>query len=117
MRGKDTRGPTALLKSAMKIDQASFQATLLNVKFHPSAMKTTEDLRKLSMLIRTYFIEGGKHIQFNVVNRETLTDAQEHPESHGDLVVRIAGYSAYFVQLDKVMQDEIVARTEHDWVG
>ncbi|MFC1533297.1 glycyl radical protein [Thermodesulfobacteriota bacterium] len=113
MRGMDTHGPTTLLKSALKIDQVPFQATLLNMKFHPSALKTTEDLRKLSYLIRTYFGSGGKHIQFNVVNRDTLLDAQKRPEEYSDLVVRIAGYSAYFVELGKAMQDEIIGRSEH----
>jgi pyruvate formate-lyase/glycerol dehydratase family glycyl radical enzyme len=112
-QGKDTHGPTALLRSAMTINQVPFQATLLNMKFHPSALKTTEDLRKLSDLIKTYFSAGGKHIQFNVVNKDTLLDAQKHPERHRDLIVRVAGYSAYFVSLDKAVQDEIIARTEH----
>jgi pyruvate-formate lyase len=114
MRGMDTCGPTAVIKSAMKIDQDSYQATLLNMKFHPSAMKSTEDLRKLSDLIKTYFNSGGKHIQFNVVGRETLLKAQQEPAEHRDLVVRVAGYSAYFVQLGKAIQDEVIGRTEYD---
>jgi formate C-acetyltransferase len=113
MRGRDTHGPTALLKSAMKIDQRPYQSTLLNMKFHPSALKSTEDLKKLSSLIKTYFSFGGKHIQFNVVNKETLLDAQRHPENYRDLVVRVAGYSAYFIQLGKAIQDEIIERTEY----
>jgi formate C-acetyltransferase len=113
MRGMDTHGPTAVIKSAMKIDQVPYQATLLNMKFHPSALKGTEDLRKLSSLIKTYFSFGGKHIQFNVVNRQTLLDAQKHPENYRDLIVRVAGYSAYFVQLGQAVQDEIIGRTEH----
>lgn len=117
MRGMDTHGPLASLKSAAKIDQVPFQSTLLNSKFHPSALKTTEDLRKLSHLIRTYFSMGGKHIQFNVVSREKLIDAQKHPENYRDLVVRMAGYSAYFVQLSKVTQDDIIARTEHQSIA
>jgi formate C-acetyltransferase len=114
MRGRDTHGPTAVIKSAVKIDQVPYQATLLNMKFHPSALQTTGDLRKLSDLIRTYFSLGGKHIQFNVVSRETLLDAQKHPENYRDLIVRVAGYSAYFVQLGKTIQDEIVGRMEHE---
>jgi formate C-acetyltransferase len=113
MRGMDLHGPTAALNSAMKIDQKVYQAALLNMKFHPSSLKTNEDLRKLSFLIRTYFAENGKHIQFNVVNRKVLTDAQQNPERHKDLIVRIAGYSAYFTQLGKPMQNEIIGRTEH----
>ncbi|HEM60779.1 MAG TPA: formate C-acetyltransferase [Chloroflexi bacterium] len=113
MRGRDTHGPTALIKSAAKIDQVPYQSTLMNLKLHPSALNGTEDLRKLSSLIKTYFSLGGKHIQFNVVSRDTLLDAQRHPENHRDLVVRVAGYSAYFVQLTKAVQDEIIERTEH----
>jgi formate C-acetyltransferase len=112
-QGKDTQGPTAVIRSALAINQVPFQATLLNMKFHPSAMKTTEDMRKLSMLMRTYFSMGGKHVQFNVVNREMLLDGQKHPEKHRDLIVRVAGYSAYFVQLTRPVQDEIMTRTEH----
>jgi len=112
MRGRDTNGPTAIIKSASKIDQALYASTLLNMKFHPSTLGNTEDLRKLATLIKTYFSLGGKHVQFNVVNRETLLEAQKHPENHSDLVVRVAGYSAYFVQLGKRIQDEIIARTE-----
>lgn len=114
MRGMDVRGPTALLNSAAKIDQLPFQATLLNMKFDPSSLKTREDLKKLSFLIRTYFSMNGKHVQFNVVGREKLLEAQKTPENHRDLIVRIAGYSAYFIQLGKAMQDEIIGRTEHD---
>jgi len=114
MRGVDTRGPTALINSASKIDQVKYQAALLNMKFHPSSLKTREDLRKLSFLIRTYFSLKGKHIQFNVVNRQTLLEAQRFPEKHKELIVRIAGYSAYFIQLGKPMQDEIIGRTEHE---
>jgi pyruvate formate-lyase/glycerol dehydratase family glycyl radical enzyme len=114
MRGMDIKGPTSVIKSAMKIDQERYQATLLNMKFHPSAMKSTDDLRKLSDLIKTYFNFGGKHVQFNVVNRQTLLNAQHKPEEHRDLVVRVAGYSAYFVQLGKVIQEEIIGRTEFD---
>ncbi len=114
MRGMDVRGPTALVMSASKIDQIPFETTLMNMKFHPSALKTREDMRKLSDLIKTYFSLGGKHIQFNVVSRETLLQAQEKPERYQDLVVRVAGYSAYFVQLGKAVQDEIIGRTEHE---
>lgn len=114
MRGRDTRGPTAVIRSAAAIDQTPYQATLMNMKFHPTALKNEGDLRKLSMLIRTYFSLGGKHIQFNVVTRETLLAAQAKPEEHRDLVVRMAGYSAYFVQLSRTVQDEIIGRMEHE---
>jgi pyruvate formate-lyase/glycerol dehydratase family glycyl radical enzyme len=112
MRGRDISGPTAIIKSASKIDQVRFQSVLMNMKFHPSALGQTEDLNKLATLIKTYFSLGGKHVQFNVVGRETLLEAQRQPENYHDLVVRVAGFSAYFVQLSKQVQDEIIARTE-----
>jgi pyruvate-formate lyase len=116
-QGRDAGGPTALIRSAMTIDQIPFQSTLLNVKFHPSALATEEDLKKLAALIKTYFEFGGKHIQFNVVDRETLVDAREHPEKHRDLIVRVAGYSAYFNALGRAVQDEIIRRTEHSYTA
>lgn len=114
-QGRDTHGPTALIRSAMMIDQIPYQSTLFNVKFHPSALKGTEDLRKLAALIKTYFGHGGKQVQFNVVNRAILHDAQQHPEMHRDLIVRVAGYSAYFVQLSKRIQEDIIQRMEHEF--
>lgn len=117
MRGRDLKGPTGLMKSAMKIDQDRYQAALFNIKFHPSAMQTDEDLKKVSFLVRTYFAHGGKHVQFNVVSREVLIEAQKNPEQYQDLLVRVAGYSAYFVQLGKAMQDEIIGRTAHATTG
>lgn len=113
MQGMDLKGPTAVIRSALKINQDSYQATLLNMKFHPSAISTEEDLRKLSFLIKTYFELGGKHIQFNVVKKETLLKAQQQPELYQDLVVRVAGYSAYFTRLGHEVQNEIIKRTEH----
>jgi pyruvate formate-lyase/glycerol dehydratase family glycyl radical enzyme len=112
MRGRDISGPTAIIKSASKIDQVRFQSVLMNMKFHPSTLRDTEDLKKLATLIKTYFSLGGKHVQFNVVSAETLLEAQKQPENYRDLVVRVAGFSAYFVQLSKQVQDEIIARTE-----
>jgi formate C-acetyltransferase len=111
-QGKDTNGPTALFKSAAKIDQASCSSALLNVKLHSSALAKTEDLKKLGMLIDTYAHMGGKWVQFNVVGKEKLLDAQKAPENYQDLVVRVAGYSAYFVDLGKGVQDDIIGRTE-----
>ena len=102
MRGRDKNGPIAVLNSAAKIDQSTWEATLLNMKFHPSALKTDEDLFKLDNMIRTYFTNGGKHVQFNVVDNKTLLDAQEHPENYPDLIVRVAGYSAYFTAVSAV---------------
>jgi pyruvate formate-lyase/glycerol dehydratase family glycyl radical enzyme len=112
MRGRDTNGPTAIIKSASAIDQVRFQSVLMNMKFHPSALERRESLQKLAALIRTYFSRGGKHIQFNVISKETLLEAQKHPENYRDLVVRVAGFSAYFVQLSRQVQEEVIARTE-----
>ena len=112
-QGMDILGPTAVMRSAMAIDQVPYQATLLNMKFDPSALKTEADMHKLSMLIRTYFSQGGKHVQFNVVNRQMLLEGQREPEKHRDLIVRVAGYSAYFVGLGKPVQDEIICRSEY----
>lgn len=114
-QGRDTNGPTALVRSAMMINQTPYQSTLFNVKFHPTALKTKDDLLKLGSLIKTYFDYGGKQVQFNVVNRATLLDAQQHPEKYRDLVVRVAGYSAYFVQLSKRIQEDIIQRMEHEF--
>ncbi|MBT7957247.1 MAG: formate C-acetyltransferase [Rhodospirillaceae bacterium] len=113
-QGRDTNGPTALIRSAMTIDQTAYQSTLFNVKFHPSALQSRTDRGKVADLIKVYFKNGGKHLQFNVVDRETLLDAQQHPENHRDLIVRVAGYSAYFTQLTPVIQNEIISRNELD---
>jgi pyruvate formate-lyase/glycerol dehydratase family glycyl radical enzyme len=112
VQGMDTNGPTAVIKSAAKIDQTPLQATLLNMKFHPSALAGEEDEKKLAILIKTYFQLGGKHVQFNVVDRNTLIEATRKPEKHKDLIVRVAGYSAYFVKLTPAIQTEIIARSE-----
>ena len=111
-QGVDVKGPTAVINSAGKIDQVPLFGTLLNMKFHPSALKTREDLKKIFTLIETYFDEGGKHAQFNVVDGKTLREAQQHPERHKNLMVRVAGYSAYFTELSANVQDEIILRTE-----
>lgn len=113
MQGVDTCGPMAVMQSAMKVDQDPFQATLLNMKFSPNTLKTDEDKAKLASLISTYLNNGGKHVQFNVVTTETMVAARENPAEHRDLLVRIAGYSAYFVQLNDAMQQEVITRTEH----
>lgn len=114
MMGQDTHGPLAMLSSAMKIPQDKYQGVLLNMKFHPSALKTDEDMNKLAMMIRTYFKNGGKHIQFNVTSRERLIKAQEKPEENKDILVRVAGYSAYFVDLTRPMQNELIERTTNE---
>lgn len=84
------------------------------MKFHPSAFKDEKDMEKVAIMLETYFAQGGKHVQFNVCDLKTLQDAQEHPEKHEDLMVRVAGYSAYFVQLTKRLQGEIMRRTENN---
>ena len=109
----DKKGPTAVVLSAGKIDQLPMQGSLLNQKFLPASLKTKDDLKKFLALIKTYLINlGGKHIQFNVVDRETLLDAQENPDKYTSLVVRVAGYSALWIELDRLVQDEIIARSE-----
>ena len=110
MQGRDVNGPVAVMKSALNIDQDPWQATLLNMKFDPNNLKTKEDHEKFAALITTYLKNGGKQVQFNVVTQETLIDAHEHPEAHRELLVRIAGYSAYFVQLNNEMQIEVINR-------
>lgn len=115
-QGMDKNGVTAVLKSAAKLDQLPMQGLLLNQKMHPTTLKTEADLKKFMNLIKTYLINyGGKHIQFNVVSKETLLEAKAHPENYRSLVVRVAGYSALWVELDSVMQDEIIARTEQTY--
>ena len=109
--GCDTCGPLAVFSSAMKIDQSLYNATLLNMKFHPTALRTEADLMKLAAATKTYLTNGGKQVQFNVVDRETLLMAQEKPEEYKDLIVRVAGYSAYFTNLTKMIQDEVIERT------
>lgn len=111
--GTDTHGPIAVFQSAMKVDQDPYQGTLMNMKFHPSALKTEEDLTKLGSMIQTYLTHGGKHVQFNVVNKEEMVDAKIHPEDHPELVVRVAGYSAYFTRLTPGIQDEVINRMDH----
>jgi pyruvate-formate lyase len=111
-QGRDTHGLTAMLRSAVKMDQSLCASTLLNVKLHPSSLTTREDLKKLGCLIKTYADMGGKWIQFNVVGNQQLLDAQKFPENYRDLIVRVAGYSAYFVDLGKGVQDDIVRRME-----
>lgn len=116
MRGQDVNGPLAVIRSAIKIPQDSYQAVLFNMKFQPGAVRDDKDLDKLAAMIRTYFDHGGKHIQFNIVDEKELTDARIHPQNHEDLMVRVAGYSAYYVQLTTRLQDEILARTKNETV-
>ncbi|PKP39694.1 MAG: formate C-acetyltransferase/glycerol dehydratase family glycyl radical enzyme [Bacteroidetes bacterium HGW-Bacteroidetes-15] len=113
VQGADHNGPTAVLQSAAKIDHIKTGGTLLNQKFSPSFFASDEAMDKLAALVRTYFKWDGHHIQFNVVEVDTLRDAQKHPEKHRDLIVRVAGYSDYFNDLGEALQNEIIRRTEH----
>jgi formate C-acetyltransferase len=113
VQGADRHGPTAVLKSVAKMDHVRTGGTLLNQKFTPALLADEAGLNGLVKLIRGYFRLDGHHIQFNVVDAATLRAAQERPEEHRDLIVRVAGYSDYFCDLGKSLQDEIIARTEH----
>ena len=111
--GRDVNGPTAAANSVSRLDHyIASNGTLFNQKFHPSALSGREGLEKFVALIRAYFDQKGSHMQFNVVSRETLLDAQKHPEQYKHLVVRVAGYSALFTTLSKSLQDDIINRTE-----
>lgn len=112
VQGADVNGPTAVIRSAAKIDHIKTGGTLLNQKFTPSLLATEEGAMNLVHLIRAYFRMDGHHIQFNVVNADTLRDAQKHPEEYKDLIVRVAGYSDYFNDLGEDLQNEIICRTE-----
>jgi len=114
VQGADKEGPTAVLKSAAKIDHIRTGGTLLNQRFAPDFFEDDEAIGKLSSLVRSYFRMDGHHIQFNVVDSNTLRDAQKHPEKYSDLIVRVAGYSDYFNDLGEDLQNEIINRTEHN---
>ena len=112
--GCDKKGPLAVFASGMKIDQFAYNATLLNLKFHPSSLQSASDIEKLAMATKTYLTNGGKHVQYNVVDKQTLLAAQKEPEKYQNLIVRVAGYSAYFTQLSRLVQDEVISRSEFD---
>ena len=114
--GKDVNGPTAAANSVSRLDHyIASNGTLFNQKFHPSALSGREGLENFVALIRSYFDQKGSHMQFNVVSRETLLDAQKNPDNYKHLVVRVAGYSAFFTTLSKSLQDDIINRTEQGW--
>jgi len=117
VQGADRKGPTAVIKSVAKIDHVRTGGTLLNQKFTPQLLADEIGMNKLAQLIRTYFKLDGHHIQFNVVSSGMLRDAQKHPERYRDLIVRVAGYSDYFVDLTVDLQNEIIKRTEHASFG
>ncbi len=114
VQGADRAGPTAVIKSVAKMDHVRTGGTLLNQKFTPRLLADDEGLTHLVHLVRTYFDLNGHHIQFNVVDASTLRAAQADPEAHRNLIVRVAGYSDYFCDLGRALQDEIIARTEHE---
>ena len=113
VQGADRNGPTSVIKSVSKLDHLRTGGTLLNQKFSPQLLSTEAGIEKLMYLIRSYFRLDGHHIQFNVIDAETLRKAQRSPEKYRDLIVRVAGYSDYFVDLIPDLQDEIIKRTEH----
>jgi formate C-acetyltransferase len=112
--GSDTHGPSSVIKSLSKIDQVKSGGTLLNQRFLPALLKKEEDIKKLGHLIRSYFTLGGHHIQFNIVDTATLLAAQACPEDYKDLLVRMAGYSDYFNDMNADLQQEVIDRTEND---
>ena len=114
VQGADRKGPTAVLKSAAKIDHLKTGGTLLNQKFLPDLFKEEKGRQGIVHLIRSYFKMDGHHVQFNVVDEQTLRDARNHPENYQDLIVRVAGYSDYFVDLTAALQEEIIRRTAHN---
>ncbi len=114
--GKDVHGPTAAANSVSRLDHyIASNGTLFNQKFHPTALSGREGLENFVALIRSYFDQKGSHMQFNVVSRETLLDAQKNPDKYKHLVVRVAGYSAHFTTLSRSLQDDIINRTEQGW--
>jgi pyruvate formate-lyase/glycerol dehydratase family glycyl radical enzyme len=114
VQGADRNGPTAVIRSAARMDHARTGGTLLNQKFTPQLLRDDAGLDRVAQLVRSYFRLGGHHIQFNVVTAATLRAAQAEPEKYRDLIVRVAGYSDYFCDLTRALQDEIIARTEHE---
>lgn len=114
-KSADRNGPTAVIKSCSKMDHLATAGTLLNQKFTPNVVAGEKGLDNMASLIRSYFSMDGHHIQFNVIDRQTLIDAQNNPEEYKDLIVRVAGYSDFFRNLDKPLQDEIIERTEQSF--
>ena len=114
MQGADRHGPTAVVRSAAKMDHVRTGGTLLNMKFAPSLVEGEAGIDHLAHLVRGYFKMDGHHVQFNVVRAATLREAQASPGEHRDLIVRVAGYSDYFCDLSPALQEEIIGRTEHE---
>ncbi len=113
MRGTDLKGPVAVVRSATKVDHIGCDSTLLNMSISPTLVQNRDGISKFISFLKTYFDLGGYHIQFNMMGKEVLLEARKHPEQYRDLMVRVAGYSAYFVLLAPEVQDEIIYRTEY----
>jgi formate C-acetyltransferase len=112
-QGRDTRGPTAVMQSVAKIDHSAIpNGTLLNIKLHPNLVEGEKGLENLISLVESFFSMKGQHVQFNVVGAQTLRKAQEDPQEYRDLVVRVAGFSVYFTAIDRILQEDIIRRTE-----
>ncbi len=115
VHGTDKSGPTAVMKTVSKIDHSKTSGTILNMKFTPTVLNNERDEGKLADLIKSYLVDlGASHVQFNVISESTLRDAQKYPEKYRDLIVRVTGYSAYFVELSKEVQDDIIGRTQQE---
>lgn len=112
--GTDTNGPYAVLNSATVIDHTNFKNTQLNMKMHPASIKGTQGSRKMLQMIKEFMDQGGYHIQFNVVDSRMLKDAQKKPQEYRDLLIRVAGFTQYWVEVAKPIQDELIARTEYE---
>ena len=114
MMGRDISGPTATIKSVASLEPVHFyDGALFNLRFDPRGVQGEKGIETIKGIIRAFFNEGGQHIQINVVDNKTLRKAQEDPESYRGLVVRVAGYMAYFTELDKQVQDALIDRTAH----
>ena len=114
-QGRSSSGPTATLRSVAKIDHSKMtHGSILNMRFNPDALKDDQKIRKFAALLRTFFETGGDLVQFNIIDAATLRAAQKNPDKYRDLIVRVATYSAYFVELGKEAQDDIIARTEFE---
>jgi formate C-acetyltransferase len=112
-QGRNVSGPTATMRSVAKIDHLKLSGgCVLNMRFNPEALENESKRSKFVSLIRTFFVSGGSFVQFNIVDNETLREAQRNPEKYRDLLVRVSTYSAYFVELSKELQDDIIARLE-----
>ena len=123
MQGLELQGPAASMRSAAKWDYTEINSVVYNQKFHPRVLERDDDVKKLSTLIRTYLCKmgsegnGANHVQINVVSAETLRDAQEHPENYRDLIIRVAGYTAFFTEISRDLQDDLIARVEFDAIN